>query len=267
MTNLRTTVLAVVFACVTALAVACGDRGEDPGATRGLGAGLLRTGQDATYVVTAVTVKGEPHALAKGSEIRLRFEGRRLGITAGCNSMGGDYTLDGTRLTVDGLASTEMGCAAPLMAQDAWVAGLFDKPVQLTTGNDAAIISGDVVLALTDREVASPDVALEGTRWRLDTLIEGELASSVPAGSAAWLQIDGDSLRFDIGCTGGSGTVQAAGDQLSFGDIGFQATPCRPGDVLYPAFSQVLAGKATYEIEEKRLTITHGDRALGFRAR
>ena len=31
------------------------------------------------------------------------------------------YTLDGDRIIVDGMGSTEMACEPPLMAQDQWL--------------------------------------------------------------------------------------------------------------------------------------------------
>lgn len=263
MTNLRLLVISVAFAVLGVLLLSCGDRGGvDPGPG---GSSEL----EGTYVVTGVTEVGEPRALVKGSEIRLRFDGDRLGISAGCNSMGGTYVLDGTRLTVSDLATTDMGCDAALMEQDTWVAGLFDRDVQLTTGTDASLISGDVVLTLADRETVSPDRPLVGTRWTLDSLGSGGAdgaVSSVPQGVEAWLEFekDGTVVAYN-GCNGGGGPATVDGDEITF-RIGWELRLCLDEDKqsVEELVLRVLTGVTTFNIEEKRLTITAGDASLGF---
>lgn len=267
MTNLRLLVASLVFAVLGVVLLSCGDSGgADPGPADG------STTLDVTYVVTGVIERGEPRALVPGSEIRLRFDGDRLGITAGCNSMGGTYTLDGTRLTVADLATTEMGCAAPLMEQDTWVAALFAEPVQLTTGAEPTLISGDVVLTLADREQVSPDEPLVGTSWTLDSIGTGGAdgaVSSVPEGVTASVNFEDDgSVRLFDGCNGGGGPVTVDGATITWGQIGFTLVGCSdPGVVeVSQAVHEVLTGSTTFTIEEKSLTITNGDRFLGFRS-
>ncbi len=271
MTNLRLLAASVVFAVLGVVLLSCGDRGgADPGP--GSGSNL-----DVTYVVTGVTDGGAPRALFKGSEIRLRFTpDQRLGITAGCNSMGGTYALEGTRLTVSDLSMTEMGCAAPLMEQDTWVAGLFGRDVQLMTGPDASLISGDVVLALTDREVASPDRALVGTTWLLDSMIKGTgpdgAVSSVPQSLEYTVRISGDkSYRAQMGCAGSSGghVVIGAGTiewNVSVGGSAECAESQLSEQTTGRFMEEIISGATTYEIDEDRLTVTNGDRAVSFRA-
>lgn len=268
MTNLRLLAASLVFAVLGVVLLSCGDRGgDDPGPTGG-------SDLDITYVVTSVTDGGEPHALVKGTEIRLTFDGDRLGITAGCNAMGGTYTLDGTRLTVSALSMTEMGCDAPRMEQDTWVAGLFGRDVQLTTGAAPTLISGDVVLTLADREQVVPDKPLVGTRWVLDTLIEGDAASSLPQGSSGELTFI-TKTRYDTSVPCGlsqDGSYTIAGDRITFttgsGGIAdcFGTNSDVEGDnqLVSEAFSEVLGAGARWSIEENRLTITRGDRGLGF---
>jgi len=268
MTNLRLLAVSLSFAVLGVVLLSCGDRG-------GADATGPRDGDqklDITYVVTGVTDGGQPRALVKGSEIRLRFEDGRLGISAGCNSMGGTYALDGTRLTVSDLSMTEMGCDAPLMEQDTWVAGLFGRAVQLTTGANASLISGEVVLTLADREQVSPDVALTGTTWVLDSLgTNGDdgAVSSVPQGVVATVTFEDDAtVLVNDGCNGGGGPVVVEGDTIRWGDRTTDLKACvDPGVTeVSQAVAAVLSGTTTFSIEEKSLTITKGDRFLGFRA-
>ncbi len=266
MTNLRLLAASLVFAVLGLVLLSCGDRGgADTGPTAG-------NDLDVTYVVTGVTVGGAPHALVAGSQIRLTFDGDRLGITAGCNTMGGTYTLDGTRLRVSDLAMTEMGCEAALIEQDTWVVGLFERDVQLTAGTEPTLISGDVVLTLADREQVSPDKPLLGTTWTLDAIgVGGDegAVSSVPAGVVATVRFGaGGTVQVRDGCNGGDGAAAVAEDTITWGDRSSDLRACpEPGiATVVEAFAAVLDGTTTFAIEEKSLTITRGDRFLSFRA-
>lgn len=221
-----------------------------------------------TFVVTGVTVDGAPRALAKGSQIRLAFSGRRLTLTAGCNTMSGQYTLDGTRLIVSALSSTEMGCAQGLMDQDTWLAGLFAKPVQFTDGGSGAVISGRTVLAITERSNISPDRPLVGTTWLLETVYAEQMAGSVPHGLVAWVVFHADgTVRISDGLNEASGAVRVAGDRVTFGDLAWTAVGCiRPATCSVGAVARVLSGTVTFAITEQHLTLTHGREGLGFRA-
>lgn len=259
---LRRAGLLAALASLTALASGCGDDSSDP--TAPASSGLDGT----TYVVTGVTEDGQERRLVPGTEIRLAFAEGRLGITAGCNSMRGGYTLDGTRLTVGPMATTEMGCPGPRMRQDTWIAGLFADPVQLTLGENPAVISGGTVLDLADRRQVSPDLALEGTAWVLDTLIDGEAASSVPGNRIAYLQIEEGTAQTYDGCNWGGSPVRVDGAALHFGSREQTSRGCLGGAAreLQDAYAAVLDGQVEYTIEEDRLTLEKGDQGLGFHA-
>lgn len=247
----------------------CGDSGgsrdRDPGVDPGLG--------PITYVVTGVTQDGAQHALVAGTAIRVRFADGQVTLTAGCNTMSGKYALEETRLTVEPFATTDMGCDQARMDQDTWLAGLFEKPVQLITGDDASLVSGATVLALADREKASPDKPLVGTTWLLDTVTNGTgadgTASSVHDGGALVLKDDGFTIQW--ACENQGGRYRIDGARLSFATNVHGTGECvppvtdeeEPGKLL----RQVITGSASYAIEENRLTITKGDVSLGFRAK
>ena len=219
-----------------------------------------------TYVVTEITESGKPRTPVEGSEIRLTFEQDRLVITAGCNTMSGGYTLADETLTVEDLASTQMACADPLMEQDTWLAGLFDEPVAMdVVGDDATITSGEVVLTMKDQQVAAPDQALQGTRWELDSLVQGSTVSSVPQGPTAWIELADGQVRFNDGCNNGHGTALIAGTRISFGPLASTKMAC-PDAQVQQAFAAVLDGVTTYELSDGALRISKGEQGLGFRA-
>jgi len=242
--------------CGSAVESGPGSRPTDPDL-----AGPLR------YVVTGATDHGVPHQLVPGSQVRIGLEpDGSFTMTAGCNTMSGHYTLEGTRLSVPGLATTDMGCPAPRADQDHWLSVLFAHPVTLVAGKDASITSGDVVLSLATQ--IATDVPLEGTHWVLDTVIDAGTASSLPAGvRAGYLQVNGSVVRISDGCNAGSATVTVSGRALRLGNVSMPTKPCPSAySAVVDAVANVITGTTTYEITGERLTLTHGDRGLGFRA-
>lgn len=257
----------VTVVALCAFAAGCGEEtgGDDGDAGGGDDASALA---GRTLVVTGVTDDGTPHDLVSGSQVRFTFDDTTMGITAGCNHLSGDYSLDGDRLTVGPIGGTEMGCPTPLMDQDTWLAGLFERPV--TVGGDPLTFrAGSVVLTVADREDVSPDLPLEGTRWRLDGLVSGDAVSSMPGAAEAWLEIAEDgSLRVNTGCNQGSGSVTVGDGTLTFEPLATTRRACADDSAqqVETAVLAVLDGETTYDIVEHSLSITKGQKGLDFRA-
>lgn len=248
------------------LLAACGEETGDANGVRGADADPL---DGRTLVVTGVTEGGAPRPLVPGTQIRLSFSDGQLGIQAGCNSMSGAYQLDGDQLSVGGMAGTDMGCPEPQMAQDTWVAGLFESPVTLVA-DPLSLTSGSTVLELADREDVSPDLPLAGTAWVLDSLIESEAVSSVPMGVEASLTIGADgAVSVRTGCNNGSGRVEIGDGTLTWGPLATTRRACTDDGAaeVERHLLGVLAGATAYEITERSLTITHDGTGVGFVAR
>ncbi len=84
---------------------------------------------------TFLSTKVDGPALVAGSVVRVTFRDGGVAVHAGCNSMSGSYRIDGDRLVVGQLATTEMACEPDLMAQDQWVAGLLNGATIALDGN------------------------------------------------------------------------------------------------------------------------------------
>jgi len=256
---------AMVVLAVTAALSGCGDEKADDDGASGDDGSLL---SGRTLVVTSIDNGGEPWGLARDSEARFTFDDTTMGITAGCNSLSGNYRLDGDRLIVDAIGGTEMGCPEQLMKQDAWLASLFEVPV--TVGQDPlTFTSGNVVLRLNDREDIHPDLPVDGTHWVLDGMIDGDAVSSVPNGVEAWLEIAEGAVTLNTGCNQGSGTVIVGDTTLTFGPLATTRKLCKftdnGGQEVGQTMLAVLDGETTYSITEHSLTITKGEQGLTFR--
>jgi heat shock protein HslJ len=271
----RVTIVAAAVAVGALLLAACGDDEDAAGDT------TADTSTDTTAEPAAgddlqdeldgrefVSSDVEGRELAAGSEIRLSFQGDQISISAGCNTMGGTYTVDDGVLRADQLFTTEMACEEPLMDQDTWMTGFLAAGSEATLDGDTLTLTGDeVTITLLDREVAEPDLPLEGTTWAVDGLVSADAVSSMLAGTNATLLVEGDTVSVDAGCNTGSGAaeVDAEAGTITFGPIATTRMACEPevmdqeGTIL-----AVLDGEVTYEIESNHLSLTNvADPTLG----
>lgn len=231
----------------------------------GPGSGSALEGR--TFLSTAVTDGGEPFDLVPDTQIRLAFADGQLSASAGCNSIGGTYRVDGGTLVFEGGGMTEMGCDPDRHAQDDWLSELLgSRPAISLAGNDLTITAGGTVIGLLDREVAQPDLALAGTLWTVDALISGDAVSSVPDGASATLRFNDDgTVEVNTGCNSGQGGFEVDGAQLRFIEVTVTETACDGvRSALEAAVLPILgADELTFAIDANRLTLMAGDAGLG----
>lgn len=251
-----------------AVAGGCASRGPEPGA----GSGDPQLPEEREFLSTAVRDGGKPRELASESPIRLTFDHGELRAQAGCNTLLGRARLDDGRLVVDDLGSTEMACEPPLMKQDKWLADfLGGKPRWQLDGENLTLSGGGTEIRLTDRRTAEPDRPLRGTRWNLDTLIDGSTASSLPRGASAWLEVSKDGrISGSSGCNTFGGKATVDGSRVRIGGLAVTRKACGGAkDEVERAVLAVLeADGLRYRIESGRLTLeTPSGKALGLRAK
>lgn len=88
----------------------------------------------------------DPNPVLEGTEITLRFDGGIAQGSAGCNTYGAAYTLDGTSLTFGEVAATEKDCLAPegMMAQEQrYLSFLEDVTGYRIYGSQLWLVTGD----------------------------------------------------------------------------------------------------------------------------
>lgn len=205
--------------------------------------------------------------LVPGSRIQLTFNRGEVNAHAGCNSMGGRYTIAGDRFSATQLSSTAMGCEAPLMQQDQWLALFLNDAKIALAGDTLTLDNGQVRLTLLDREVANPDKPLVGTRWVLDSILDGDTVSSVPVGVTASMRIVDGQLELEAGCNIGGGSVVVTADTLAFGPLMLTKRACQAGPAsVEQAVTSTLEGTVGYTINADLLTIDAGGPGLVFRA-
>ncbi|HEX5451520.1 MAG TPA: META domain-containing protein [Candidatus Limnocylindrales bacterium] len=223
-----------------------------------------------TFLSISVTEGGASHPLVADTRLRLTFDAGRISASAGCNTMGATYRIDGDRLVVGELAMTALGCDSARAAQDDWLAAFLGSgPSVELRGDDLVLTAGTTVVRLVDREVAEPDLPLVGTTWEVTGILSGDTASSVPAGASASIRFD-DAGRFNLntGCNSAGGSYQVDGSTIRLSELLMTAMAC-PGakGELETAVLKVLRERSvTNRIEADSLTLTAGDQALQLHA-
>jgi heat shock protein HslJ len=216
---------------------------------------------------TFLSTNVQGYDLVPGSTVRLSFQDGRLGVSAGCNQMGGSYTVVDGHLTTGQMMSTEMGCDPPLMAQDTWIAGFLDGAATMLAGDTLTLANNGVTMTLTDRKVADPDRPLEGTRWVVDGLVSGDAVSSVPGGVTASIVIKNGQMLLDTGCNTGSATVTTTESTLTIGTLVVTKKACDPAATsVEQAVVATLSGPVGYTVEAGRLTLSADGSGLMLRA-
>ncbi len=255
-------------ALAAALLLACG--GEDT-MDSGSTAGELLMGELNGGVFLLESAEG--YTPVEGTTIRVSFDEGGFGFSGGCNSHGGDYSVeDGSTLIVTRLGSTAMGCDAPLHDQDTWLAGFFtERPTLDLEGAQLTVSGAEATLIFLDQEIADPDRALAGTLWTIDTVYAAGTASGGwnpdPAPTVTFGS-DGN-VSAQTPCGRGSGTYTIDGDAITLANIAYVEETCSAPEHqdLDTSIRDVLTdGQLTYEIEAASLTLMRGDIGLGARA-
>ncbi|WP_317496392.1 META domain-containing protein [Haloechinothrix sp. LS1_15] len=241
-----------------ALVAATGCGGEDAGGASG-SSGAEQLPKDRAYESTEVTRDGEPHELVPGTKIQLRFDHGEVGAHAGCNQLTGQAELRDDRLVIPDIGGTMMACEDELMAQEEWVSEfLTSEPVMSLDGETLVLEGDDTTIEFVESSNAEEDRPLESTRWIVDTVIQGEVASSVPEDAEAYVIFDGDgNASGNGGCNTFGAQYTATDNQLEVTDLTATMMSCgEERDQFERTVFDVLDDNPGYEIEGEELTLT-----------
>jgi heat shock protein HslJ len=209
--------------------------------------------------------------LAEGTQVNVSFDDAGVSASAGCNSIGGAFDIQGDVLKVSGLQSTAIGCAAPLLAQDNWLSSfLLAGPTLVLTDPKLDMSTADVQVHLLDRKIAIPDRPLVGTQWLGNGFSDGMVAGVGPGSDNVTVTFGADGkVVVDTSCQTGTGTFTTNDATITFGTLTYDGAACAD-PTFEKTSSQVLlvldGSPVTFAISETNLTVTHGQSSLMFRA-
>jgi heat shock protein HslJ len=195
-----------------------------------------------------------------GGRATLTIADGELSGTSFCNSYSGAYRLDGDELSVSGLGGTELGCEPELMdAEAAYLAAL-------AAADQAANADGYLVLSGGDAELRYrplpevPASELTGAGWVLETLLDGDVASSTTGGRAVLELADDGTFTASTGCRELTGSWSLDGDVVRVTGVTPAAGTCDPEVVAQDEqVVAVLSGDFQVAVSEDSLTVTGAD--------
>ncbi len=205
--------IAFLLVGVALVASACAQP-VDPSASSSAG------GPDGVWVL----VSGVP--TVQGAAITISFDGSQIGGRAACNTYGGTASIgDGTIAIPAGgpggtFFMTEMGCEPQVQASEqAFVDAIFAVTAWSIDGGQL-VLSGPAVTLVFDPVAPIATSDLVGTEWVLQSLIDGDAATSVAGDEATLLLSEDGTVAGSTGCRTLSGTWVV-----------------RSGEVFFPEFS------------------------------
>jgi heat shock protein HslJ len=203
-----------------------------------------------------------------GSGATLQLDDAEVRGVSFCNHYFSSYRSSGTSFSFDGIGGTEMGCEPDVMAAESAYLAALGAVDTAAREDDALVLIGDGVWMRFAPVAPVPDSPLEGTRWVLETVVDGATATST-LGEPAVLLLDRDRrASASTGCRSITGTWLVEDGTLVIDDLLADGGDC-PADVERQDahVTAVLQSEPRAEIEEDRLTLTgDGGRGLVYRA-
>lgn len=185
---------------------------------------------DGDWTLLSGTHDGAALELIDGAPVTLTIDGAEARGQAACNSFSGSVTVSGARFRLHDLATTMMGCEAPIMAlESAYHAALGAVSEARRTG-DRLTLTGDGVELVYGLTPATPDVAMAGTDWRLETILQGDVAASAVDFDRVVMQFGADgTVEGRAGCLTWDGTwIQDPAGTIAVTLKAVLVVPCPP---------------------------------------
>jgi heat shock protein HslJ len=212
------------------------------------------------------TASGSPLPQPAGITATLTFDGTQAGGTSFCNHYSSGYTVDGDLLRFEALGGTEMGCDPDVMAAETAFLTALGTVEAFSFGGDDLLLTGEQVELRFRPVPAVPTSSLADTDWVLESLIDGETASSVMGRSTLRLEDDG-TFAATTACSTLTGRWQPTGDRIQFPEAAGENRSCPPEFRTQDEHENAVLGSGFQAtIEEDRLTALADDgRGLVYR--
>ncbi|MFI6419114.1 META domain-containing protein [Streptomyces sp. NPDC050842] len=243
---------------LTATATACGTE-QGPGAAPAGTVGVGLPVEGTHWSIKAVTVDGRRSTAPADARIEFTEDGRAQGNT-GCNHFGATAEVNGDIVTVTPQEITEIGCPGDRERFEKELLKAFSDPLTGTIkGGRFTLVSAD---GRNDLELASePGAPLRGTTWKIDSLVSGGTAASLPAGSgskARFVLGEDGRVTGNLGCNNFAATARVDGTTLTVeGPAATTRMMCASAEMeLETKLYELLDGPLTYRLDHRTLTLT-----------
>lgn len=196
--------------------------------------------------------------------VTMQLESGRLAGFSGCNNFNGSYQLDGDRLIIGPVASTQMACPDPgSSVEDAFQAVLAGT-LRFELEGDS--LNATAASGATVRFVREPPPQLAGVNWKVTGLNNNRQAVvGVIGESSITMSFKDGQVSGSAGCNTFRGTYATAGSQIQLGSLATTRRACaEPLMAQEHAFLAALASAVTWGIEGNVLDMhrADGERAI-----
>lgn len=107
-----------------------------------------------TWKLTAYGPADAPTPAVPDIDATITFDADgKVGGSGGCNSLGGDYTVEGDQITFGPIISTLMACADPLMNQEGTVVQVMFETASYKIDGNTLTINKDGTVLVFERVV------------------------------------------------------------------------------------------------------------------
>lgn len=212
---------------------------------------------DGAWILIDSVIDGEPLELLTDYAVTMNIEGAELGGRAACNSYGGNVTIDGAQFRSADIFQTEMGCEEPAMSLEFDYLSALARVDSWTRNGDVAQLTGEGVLLTFEIVPPPPTADLVETSWVLDTIIQGESASSTINGADdATLALTADgTLTGSTGCRTFTGEFVETGGTITITNLTMEGD-CDASFVWQDnSVVSVIEGEVTVTIDGSHLTL------------
>lgn len=215
----------------------------------------------------AGTNQGAAIPIPAGGRITLTIDGAEVGGISACNHYGGTLEISGTTIRISALAMTEMACPEDLMAAEAAYLAALPRVTTAARDGDSLVLSGPEAELRFARLQPVPNADLVGPVWTLESLISGQVVSSVIKAPTLQLHANG-TLAASTGCRDVTGRYTVSGNRVMATLDPYDLIGCP--DPLGAQDAQVLKVIGAVDgfsvaTQGNAMTLTAGDRALGYR--
>lgn len=221
------------------------------------------------WKLTAYGPANAPTPAVAGVDAGLTFnEDGTVSGTSGCNGLGGDYSVEGDKITFGEFVSTLIACDDPIMRQEEAAHRVMTGTATYTIEDDTlTITNNDTVLVLTRGTLSTEEPAEPASligAWKLTAYGPADAPTPAVEDVDAGLTFKEDgTVSGSSGCNGLGGDYTVEGNRITFGEFVSTLMACDdPIMAQEEAAHTVMTGTATYKIEGDRLTITKDSNVL-----
>ncbi len=189
---------------------------------------------------------------------RMSFNDGQYSVSVGCNSIGGEYVLEGNSISFGQSMTTLIGCPPHLEEAENELTRILPLLDTIEVSQNQITLSGDGVELIL---VKPRDMVLEGMMWDINAIQEGGGVVSSVVDEGTFLSFDTDGKFYGRGaCNNINGTYSVEGNIITFGPIASTKMMCQEEEMEREALLiKTLENATTFNIDRETLTIESAD--------